>query len=319
MSAASSLTSELRGEVLRLEDDLRARVSALPEVESAWRAEYDEARRLERTAASWEAWVDERVTLASVAWVLTTVFVRFCEDNGLVAPVWITHAGSRSREAVEAQQQFLREAARTNPDVTDREWLLQAVDYLKGLPATAGLVDETSPMWLVTPSGDAATRLLVVLAGAGRRRPAAAGPDRRGVGHPVPRGPLPGHLRGREEAVRVAADAGVRGGVHPRPDAGAGAERAPAGGLQDDRPHLRVGPLPARVRSRGCWTGGTSTHPAMDERERVQAALDAVHGVDINPFAVAIARFRLTVAALQASRDEPAGGGAGVQVPPRGG
>ena len=33
----------------------------------------------------------------------------------------------------------------------------------------------------------------------------------------------------------------------------------------------------------------------------MQAALDAVHGVDLNPFAVAIARFRLTVAALKAA------------------
>ena len=40
--------------------------------------------------------------------------------------------------------------------------------------------------------------------------------------------------------------------------------------------------------------------PGLDERERVQAALNTVYGVDINPFAVAIARFRLTVAALQA-------------------
>jgi hypothetical protein len=28
------------------------------------------------------------------------------------------------------------------------------------LKATAGLVDETSPLWLVAPSGDAARRLL---------------------------------------------------------------------------------------------------------------------------------------------------------------
>jgi hypothetical protein len=34
--------------------------------------------------------------------------------------------------------------------------------------------------------------------------------------------------------------------------------------------------------------------------ERVRAALDSVHGVDINPFAVAIARFRLLVAAMAA-------------------
>ena len=39
----------------------------------------------------------------------------------------------------------------------------------------------------------------------------------------------------------------------------------------------------------------------METQARVQAALDAIHGVDLNPFAVAIARFRLTLAALQAS------------------
>ena len=41
--------------------------------------------------------------------------------------------------------------------------------------------------------------------------------------------------------------------------------------------------------------------PGLELQARVQSALDAIHGVDLNPFAVAIARFRLTVAALQAS------------------
>src|SRR5262249_2552232 len=39
-------------------------------------------------------------------------------------------------------------------------------------------------------------------------------------------------------------------------------------------------------------------------RARVQAALDAIHGVDLNPFAVAIARFRLTVVALKACGEQ---------------
>src|SRR6478735_4212432 len=103
MSARDTLTPELRVEVLRLEDDLRARVASLQEVQSEWRAEYDAARAAERTAAGWEAWVDERVTLAAVAWVLTTVFVRFCEDNRLVSSVWITGPGRRAEEATAAQ------------------------------------------------------------------------------------------------------------------------------------------------------------------------------------------------------------------------
>ena len=44
--------------------------------------------------------------------------------------------------------------------------------------------------------------------------------------------------------------------------------------------------------------------PGTPERVLVQRALDGVYGVDINPFAAAIARFRLLVAALRASRTE---------------
>ncbi|WP_233209518.1 BREX-2 system adenine-specific DNA-methyltransferase PglX [Mycobacterium sp. ENV421] len=43
--------------------------------------------------------------------------------------------------------------------------------------------------------------------------------------------------------------------------------------------------------------------PALGPRELVEKALDGIYGVDINPFAVAIARFRLLVAALHAAGD----------------
>ena len=43
--------------------------------------------------------------------------------------------------------------------------------------------------------------------------------------------------------------------------------------------------------------------PGLGARELVEKALDGVYGVDINPFAVAIARFRLLVAALHAAGD----------------
>ncbi len=43
--------------------------------------------------------------------------------------------------------------------------------------------------------------------------------------------------------------------------------------------------------------------PGLGARELVAKALDSVYGVDINPFAVAIARFRLLVAALHAAGD----------------
>lgn len=297
MSARDTLTPELRAEVLRLEDDLRARVASLPEVQSAWRTEYDSARAAERTAAAWEAWVDERVTLAAVAWVLTTVFIRFCEDNGLVTPVWIS--GPRSREAIDAQQQFLRETARTNPDVTDREWLLQSVEYLKSLPATVGLVDDTSPMWLVNPSGDAATRLLDFW-----RERDETGALLRDLSDPDLDTRFLGDLYQEisEDAKKRYAllqtpvfveefilDRTLEPALSERPLAGfkmidptCGSGHFLLGGFQRllDRWHKHA--------------------PGLDERQRVQAALDSVYGVDINPYAVAIARFRLTVAALRA-------------------
>ncbi|WP_336637422.1 MULTISPECIES: BREX-2 system adenine-specific DNA-methyltransferase PglX [unclassified Microbacterium] len=41
--------------------------------------------------------------------------------------------------------------------------------------------------------------------------------------------------------------------------------------------------------------------PGLDKGDRAQRALDSIHGVDLNPFAIAIARFRLTVAAIKAA------------------
>ncbi|MCS4559072.1 hypothetical protein L9G74_21875, partial [Shewanella sp. C32] len=43
--------------------------------------------------------------------------------------------------------------------------------------------------------------------------------------------------------------------------------------------------------------------PAMGARERVRTAMASISGVDLNPFAVAIARFRLTVAGMRAAGD----------------
>lgn len=299
MSATPGLTAELRKEVLALEDDLRGRVGSLSEVATQWHSAYDAARAAERTAASWESWRDERVTLAAVAWVLTTVFVRFSEDNGLVKPVWITHAGGRGREATDAQAHFLRETARTNPDVTDREWLLEAVRHLRSLPATAGLVDDTSPLWLVSPSGDAASRILNFW----RERNDDGRLVRDLTDSDLDTRFLGDLYQDISEAARkryalLQTPVFVEEFILDRTLEPALAER-PLEGFKAIDPtcgsgHFLLG-IFARLLNR--W----HTHaPGMDERERVQAALDAVHGVDLNPYAVAVARFRLTVAALQA-------------------
>ncbi|MDN4479711.1 BREX-2 system adenine-specific DNA-methyltransferase PglX [Demequina muriae] len=297
MSAQSSLTAELRAEVTALEDDLRSRVAAQPDVDAEWREQYRQAISAERTSASWEAWRDERVTLAAVSWVLTTVFVRFCEDNGLVSPVWI--AGPRSSEAVERQSHFIRDKASAGEDVTDREWILDAVAHLSSLEATRELVDANAPMWLVAPSGDAATRLLAFW-----RERDEDGTQRRDLVDPLLDTRFLGDLyqdiseAARERYALLQTPDFVEEFILDHTLEPALAER-PLDGFRMIDPtcgsgHFLLGAF-ALLLDR--WHREA---PGLDERERVQRALDAIHGVDINPYAVAIARFRLTVSALQA-------------------
>lgn len=162
-SAPSNVVAALRRLVLDLEADLRARVDGddldarQAGVFEAWKGDYDKASVANRTAAAWPNWRNDRVTQAAVAWVLLTVFARYCEDNALVTPRWISGADADERaHALDARRAYFQ----ANPEDTDREWLTQISEHFAKFPATAGLVDQFSPMHLVAPSGDAARTLL---------------------------------------------------------------------------------------------------------------------------------------------------------------
>src|SRR4051812_46798878 len=103
MAVSPGLTAALKKVVLDLEKDLRQRVESQSEVLGVWKQEHQAAVARERTAMSWQEWRDDRVTQAAVAWVLTTVFVRFCEDNRLLKPVWISGPSDRRQEALDAE------------------------------------------------------------------------------------------------------------------------------------------------------------------------------------------------------------------------
>lgn len=291
------LVRDLKAQVLRLEDDLRTRVETQPEVRHAWQDEHRRAGAAERTAMSWQEWRDDRLTQAAVAWVLTTVFVRFCEDNALLRPVWISGPPERRQEALDAQNAYFR----GHPTDTDREWLLQAVDHLVRTPATANLVDGHSMLWTVTPSGQEATALLDFW----RER--------------TPDGALARDFTDPELSTRFLGDlyqdlsdyAKKTYALLQTPEfveefildhtlEPALAER-PLDGFRMIDPacgsgHFLLGTF---ARLLGRWEQAA---PGLEPRQRVQQALDAIHGVDLNPFAVAISRFRLTLAAMQASR-----------------
>jgi hypothetical protein len=292
---ASVLTTARQRVVLDLEGDLRKRVEDDPELLAEWTMAHAQAINRGRTAASWVTWRDDRVTQAAAGWVLTTVFIRFCEDNGLVRPVWIAGPERRRQEALDAQLDFFR----SHPLDTDREWLQQAVNHLARLPATAELVGPHAALHLVSPSGNAATALMTFW----RQRD-----DNRALVYDFTDPGLStrflGDLYQELSAYAKATFALLQTPVFveefilDRTLEPALAER-PLEGFQLIDPtcgsgHFLLGAF-ARLLDR--WQKHA---PAMEPQSLVQQALDAIHGVDLNPFAVAIARFRLTLAALKA-------------------
>jgi hypothetical protein len=144
----AELVKDLRKQVTALEDDLRERSEEEP-FASALKTEYDEARKAQRTAATYGTWRDERVTQVAVAWVLGTVFVRFCEDNGLIEWPFIAGPGERLADAVERHEAFFKE----NPQLNDRDWIVAAFDHLASSHKTVeGLFDRRyNPLWEIMP------------------------------------------------------------------------------------------------------------------------------------------------------------------------
>jgi len=296
VTATAALTTDLQRQVLLLEEDLRARLQADAELEGRWKQEHQRARDKERTAASWVAWRDDRITQAAVAWVLTSVFIRFCEDNALVAPVWIAGPERRRQEALDAQLAYFR----AHPEDTDREWLKSAIDYLAGLPATKALVESHSALHLVSPSGDAVTRLLDFWRT--RREDGTLVHD---LHDPSLSTRFLGDLyqdlsqHAKDTYALLQTPVFVEEFILDRTLEPALKER-PLEGFKLIDPTCGSGHflLGAFDRLLDRWNRHA---PGLETQARVQAALDAIHGVDLNPFAIAIARFRLTVAALKAS------------------
>ncbi|WBB47304.1 BREX-2 system adenine-specific DNA-methyltransferase PglX [Verrucosispora sp. WMMA2044] len=296
MAVSTGLTTALKKVVLDLEDDLRDRVASQPDILATWKQEHKVAESRERTAMSWQEWRDDRVTQAAVAWVLTTVFVRFCEDNRLLKPVWIAGPADRRQEALDAELAYFR----AHPEDTDREWVLQAVEYLRSTKATRDLVESHSPLWTVSPSGQATKRLIAFW-----RERTTDGDLVWDLADPDLSTRFLGDLYqdlsdyAKKTFALLQTPEFVEEFILDQTMEPALAERSLEGFKLIDPTcgsgHFLLGAF-ARLNDR--WA---SHAPGLEVQARVQHALDAIHGVDLNPFAVAIARFRLMLAALQAA------------------
>ncbi len=314
MIVSSQLLADLKRQLTQLETDLRAQ-SDDPEVKWArdLKAEHRTATERGRTALTWSVWRDGEVAQAAVAWLLATTFVRFCEDNRLLdgartpegghAPVpWIAgpvgaEHGDRFARAVEHQTAYFA----SHPTANDRDWLRESFAVLASLPAGRGLVDPNhNPMWAADISAEAARTLLSFWRGVG---------DDGHLVHDFTDPQLDTRFLGdlyqdlSEFAKKKFAllqtpvfveefilDQTLEPSIH----------EFGLPGLQVIDPTCGSGHflLGAFARLNAHWQVHS---PALDARERVQKALDSISGVDVNPFAIAIARFRLTAAALRAS------------------
>ncbi|MEU1346538.1 BREX-2 system adenine-specific DNA-methyltransferase PglX [Streptomyces sp. NPDC005795] len=311
----AALLKDLRKQVTALEDDLRARTESVDEYRTELEREYAAAREASRTAATYGAWRDERVTQAAAAWVLATVFVRFCEDNGLVDDPFIAGPGERLADAEDRQAAFFRE----KPELNDRDWLVAGFDHLSGAhKAVAGLFDRGhNALWELSPSYEAATRLL----GFWRERGADGEIiydftdgelDTRFLGDLYQ--DLSEHARKtyallqtpefvEEFILDLTLEPAVEEfGLDPawkHKPAGWPGDEPVVRGLRCIDPacgsgHFLLGMFERLLKK---WR---EAEPGTEDWELVRRSLESVHGCDKNPFAVAIARFRMLVAVLKA-------------------
>lgn len=309
MIDSAALLADLKRELRTLEADLRVRAEDLDSVWGArLRDEYQRAQARERTGLAWIDWRDGEVAQAGVAWIIASVFIRFCEDNGLlvgatngvrpVAQPWIAAPGDGLERAVENEAAFYAGA----PTMTSRDWLQQAFGTLADLPAGAPLVDRNhSAVWNAEISATASDGLLAFF-----RRTTRDGALVHDFSDPDLGTRFLGDLYQdlSDYAKKTFAllqtpdfveefildltltpaikEFGLTGLKLIDPACGSG--------------HFLLG---AFDRLMAQWS---TAAPGLDRGDRAQRALDSIHGVDLNPFAIAIARFRLTVAAIKAAR-----------------
>ncbi|MFJ8273775.1 BREX-2 system adenine-specific DNA-methyltransferase PglX [Streptomyces sp. NPDC094154] len=311
-----SLLADLQKQVKAAETDLEQQVKAVPEVGARLRSEYDQARKLGRTAATWNAWLGERVTQVAVAWVLGTVIVRFSEDNGLIPQPYITAPDVAGREVARARYD---EYLEKDDDPTYRGWLEAAFAELGAGQAGRLLFDpDHNPLFQIPLSHDGAGALLAfwreqqVGDAGGDDEPLSdavlvhdfsdplsedgtEGWDTRFLGDLYE---LLSEAARKTYALRQTPEF-VEEFILDRTMTPAvrefGFEQLKMIDPTCGSGHFVLGAFQRLVRM---WA---EQRPEAGPYERVRAALESVHGVDLNPFAVAVARFRLLVAAMATS------------------
>jgi hypothetical protein len=292
------LVADLQKQLRALEADLLAIAESDAKADADLHARHTHAANRSRTGLSFETWRGQQLTQIAAGWLLACVYTRFCEDNGLLDHPMLAGPDDRLAEARERQTEYFR----IHPKHSDLDYLRAAIDRLQEFSATHALVDKHNPMHLLNPAPDRATDLLDFW-----RRIA---PETGKLVHDFTDLKLGTRFLGdlyqdlseqaRKDYALLQTPDFIEEFILDRTldpainEFGLSEVKLidPACGSG----HFLLG---AFTRLLNRWR---EQEPGTNVRVLAERALKQVHGVDLNPYAAAIARFCLVIAALSACK-----------------
>jgi hypothetical protein len=291
--------TRLRDDLIRLlistEKNIRTRCDEEPVVNRQIEERYQSARRAGRTGMTFSTWRENEITQAGVAWLLACVFVRFLEDNDLLGQNYLAGPGERLKTAQDRRTVWYRNHSASS----DREYLLDIFAELEHLPGLKGLLGRPhNPLWSLGPDGDGAKAIWDFFQ--------SADPDTRVLNHDFTDTVKSTRFLG-DLYQNISESARKRFALLQTPDfvvdfildrtLDEALKEFPLDDFRLIDPACGSGHflLEAFDRLFRKWASREGELTAV-----VEKTLDCIYGVDLNPYAAAIARFRLLIGALQA-------------------
>lgn len=271
----------------KLAADLLARADGSPSITAALQRRHAADQQAELTADDYDTWRRAFTEQVAAAWFLSCVFVRTLEDRGL-AP----HRRLAGPGAEDSQRAFFA----LSPSLCERDYLLTVFRELEHQPATAPLFDARhNPVWLLGPSAALCQELLAFFRAPHAEAPAFrfGGTDTRFLGDLYQ--DLSENVRKRYALLQTPrfVEAFILDQTLDRAIERFGLSETTLIDPTCGSGHFLLGAFDRLFERR------LAEAPGTDPRQAALAALAAVAGADINPYAVAIARFRLTLAFLE--------------------
>ena len=312
-----TLVPDLRKLVKDLTEDLLQHGSRKSAAATKLQDEYKLYHEGGRISQSFEEWREDYLEQVAVAWVIACIFVRFIEDNELINEGYIAGEEERGKLAEGEYTIYFRHPDRRHH--TDREYLKHVFEEIGKLPAAAEIFDkDKNPLWAVDPSGDAARNIIKFFQ---ETNPELGGLKRSFRTVRVTVSPIVEVYQDLAPQARFLGDLYQDLSEHAQKKYAL--KQTPEFIQQFILDHTltraidEFGLKNLRLIDPACGSGHfllgafdrlfeewTKPHNFAYCNHNLIVAADnafnSLHGVDINPFAIAITRFRLFVAAVQA-------------------